>query len=170
MSHRAQAVSAVVAAGAALYVAGWFDGTVMRDILIQAGHTYDESGLMLATSLGSLAVAGSVLLFGVLAWRLKSTPVGVVYTVVGGLAAFLPVMVFKFAAEVNGNPPVLPQPIGNELNQIYVWSNGPLNAIEMVGAGICVAGIVVIGRALRGRSGSRAAEPAAEPDALAVQP
>ncbi len=170
MSKADRPVIAVVTGGAALYAGGWFDGQVMTEIQRQAGTSYDVNGLALAFSLGSLAVAGAVLLLGVLAWRSRSMLVGVTYSSVGTVVAFLPVITWRFAAQINGNPPLLPKPIADEVSQIFVWSNGPLNAMGMIGAGMLVAGILVIGRSFRGRSGRPVTEPLAEPDGLPAQP
>ena len=170
MSRPSRVVIAILAAGAALYVGGWFDGTVMRDIQHQEDASFDPNGLALALSLGSLAVAGAVLLLGSLAWRSRSTLVGATYSSVGAVVAFLPVIVWRLAAQINNTPPVLPKPIADEVSQIYFWSNGPLNAMGTIGAGILVAGILVIGRSFRGRVASRTAESSAEPAVLPAQP
>jgi hypothetical protein len=174
MSKLGRVVIPILAAGAALYIAGWFDGTVMHQIQTEAGRAYDPNPLMLAISIGSLAVAGSVLLLGALAWLARSTLVGAIYTTVGALVAFLPVIVWRFAAQINDSPPFLPQPIANEIDQIYSWSSGPLNAMGMIGAGMFVAGILVIARSYRGRSadpvGEAQADPLNEPDELPARP
>jgi hypothetical protein len=170
MSHRAQVVVAIVAAGAVLYLAGWFDGTVMRDIQNDAGRTFNPNELEVALSLGFLAVAGSMLLLATLARRSNSALVGAIYSTVGVLVAFLPVIVWQFAAEINNKPPVLPQPIADEVGRIYFWSTGPLNAMEMIGAGMLVVGILVIGRSLRVRPATPVDETPADPDALPAQP
>jgi hypothetical protein len=170
MSRPSRVLIAILAAGAALYVGGWFDGTVMRDIQHQEEASFDPNGLTLALSLGSLAVAGAVLLLGALAWRSRSTLVGATYSSVGALVAFLPVIVWRFAAEINDHAPVLPKPIADEISQIYFWSSGPLNAMGIIGAGMLVAGILVIGRSFRGRVASPVAEPPTEPARLPAQP
>ena len=159
MSKVGQAAIAIVVAAAVLWLAAWLDGTVMRDIQRQAAASFDETGLELAYSLGSLAVAGSVLLLGVLAWRSPSALVGVAYILVGGFFAFMPVIVFPFAAQINGAPPLLPGPIADAVGQIYFSSFGPLNAVATVGAGMFVVGLLVVGRALRARVVGRRVQP-----------
>ena len=72
MSKAGRAVVAILIAAAVLWLAAWLDGTVMRDIGQQAAQSFDNTGLGLAYSLGSLAVAGGVLLLGVLAWPTSS--------------------------------------------------------------------------------------------------
>jgi hypothetical protein len=151
MSGQARVVISIVAAGAAVYLAGWLDGSVMRDIQRQFGASFDPNGLALAMSLGSIAVVGATLALGVLAWCSQSAPVGAIYTLVGAFLAFLPVIVWRFAATINGAPPLLPQPIAQEVTQFYAWSNGPLNAVETIGAGVLLAGLLIIGRSFRER-------------------
>ena len=101
-----------------------------------------------------------VLLLGVLAWRSQSALVGAVYLVVGAFFTFMLVILWKFAAEINGAPPLLPGPAADAVGQIYQWSYGPLNAVATIGAGMFLVGLLVVGRALRARIvGRRATEP-----------
>ena len=132
---------------------------VMRDIAQQEAATFDPTGLSLAYSLGSLAVVGGALLLGVLAWRSHSTLVGAAYALVGAFLVFLPVIVWRFATQINEVPPVLPGPIADAVGQIYFSSYGPLNAIATLGAGMFLVGLLMVGRALRARIVSRRAEP-----------
>ena len=159
MSKAGRAAVAILVAAGVLWLAGWLDGTVMRDIGRQAAASFDNTGLELAYSLGAVAVAGSVLLLGVLAWRSQSALVGAAYLVVGGYFAFMPVINWWGAAQINGAPPLLPGPIADAMGQIYFSSYGPLNAIATAGAGMFVVGILVVGRALRARMVGRRAEP-----------
>ena len=136
----------------------------MRDIRQQEAATFDPTGLSLAYALGSVAVASGVLVLAVLAWRSRSALVGVAYLIVGGFFGFMPVINWWGAAQINGAPPVLPGPIADAVSQIYFWSNGPLNAIAMVGAGMFLAGLLVgllvVGRSIRARMvRRRATEP-----------
>jgi hypothetical protein len=162
-------VIAIVAAGAVLYAGGWFDGQVMTEIRRQTGISFDPNGFMLALSVGSLAVAGAVLLLGALAWCSRSLLVGAIYSAVGAVVAFLPVITWRFAAQINDNPPLLPQPIADAVSRVYVWSNGPLNAMGTIGAGMLVIGILVVGRSSRGRSTDSVAEPLTERGPSATQ-
>jgi hypothetical protein len=159
MSKARRGAIPILVAGPVLYLAGWLDGSVIRDVQRQTGATFDPSGLALALSLGSLAVAGSVLLLGVLAWRSHLALVGVVYALVGAFFAFLLVINWRFAAQINDTPPVLPEPIALAVNQIYFWSAGPLNAVETIGAGMMIVGLLVLGRTFRDRSVDQEAEP-----------
>jgi hypothetical protein len=160
MSKAGRAAVAILVAAAVLWLAGWLDGTVMRDIGRQAAASFDNTGLELAYSLGAVAVAGGVLLLGVLAWRSRSALVGAVYLVVGGYFAFMPVINWWGVVQINGAPPVLPGPIADAVGQIFFSSFGPLNAIATVGAGMFVVGLLVVGGSLRARiRGRRATEP-----------
>jgi hypothetical protein len=150
-----------------LFLAGWFDGTVIRNIQGQSSATYDLTGFSLAMSFGSFAVAGSVLLLGVLAWRAQLAPIGAAYALVGGFLAFLPLIIWLFSVQTFSTPAAaavitasdtLP-PIVQAAGQIYFSAFGPLNAIETIGAGMLVVGLLVLGRTFRDRS----VEPAAEP-------
>jgi hypothetical protein len=170
MSKAGRAAVAILVAAAVLWLAGWLDGTVMRDIQRQEAATFDPTGFVLAYSLGSLAVAGGVLLLGVLAWRWHSALVGATYVVLGGFFAFMLVINWWFAAWINNSPPVLPGPIADAVSQIYLWSYGPLNAIATVGAGMFVVGLIVVGRALRARMVSRRAEPLTSIEGQPIRP
>lgn len=111
MSMSGRGAIALLVAGVVLFLAGWFDGSLMLGIQQHASARFDVNELALAMSLGSLVVAGSVLLLAVIAWRSQSALVGAAYAIVGAFFAFLPVIVWRFAAQVNDAPPVLPQPI-----------------------------------------------------------
>ena len=170
MSKAGRAAVAILAAAAVLWLAGWLDGTVMRDIQSQAAASFDETGLELAYSLGAVAVAGSVLLLGVLAWRSRSALVGAVYLVVGGYFAFMPLINWWGVVQINGAPPLLPGPIASAMGQIYFSSFGPLNAIATVGAGMFVVGLLVIGRALRARMMGRQVQPLTSIEGQPIRP
>lgn len=159
MSKSGRAAIAILVAGAVLLLAGWLDGNVMRDIQRHAGAAFDPTGLSLALSLGSLAVVSAMLVLGAIAWRSQSALVGVIYALVGAFFAFLPVIVWRFAAQVNDTPPVLPEPIAIAVGQIYFRSTGPLNAVGTIGAGMFVVGLLVVGRSFRARSVGQVEEP-----------
>ena len=66
---------------------------------------------------------------------------------------------WRFAAQINDAPPVLPGPIADAVSQIYFWSAGPLNAIATIGGGMFVVGLLVVGRSIRAWMAGRRAEP-----------
>lgn len=170
MSNSRRAAIPILVAGTVLFLAGWLDGRVMRDIQRQQAATFDLTWLSLAMSLGSLAVAGSVLLLGVLAWRSHSALVGAAYVLVGAFLAFLPLINLRFTAQINDTSPVLPEPIVEAVSQIFFRSAGPLDAVGTIGAGMLVVGLLVLGRTFRGRSVDRAAEPLAGTDVQPIRP
>jgi hypothetical protein len=159
MFKAGRATIAILAAGAILFLAGWFDGSVIRDIQQQGAAAFNLTGFALALSLGSIVVVGAMLLLGVLAWRSRSVLVGAAYVLAGAFFAFLPVIMWGFTAQINDTPPVLPGPIVDVLGQIYSRTAGPLNAVGTIGAGMFVVGLLVVGRSLRARSAGGVAEP-----------
>ena len=156
MPRSARAVTALLAAGGVLWVTAWFDHIWLTDMQRQAGASFDPTGLMWALGVGSLAVAGAVLLVAILAWRSPSVAVSTVYAVVGAFFTFLPTLLWQFSASVNGAPPVLPQPVADVVTEVYQASTGPLNAVETVGAGMLIVGVAGFARAMRGRQLDRA--------------
>lgn len=70
-----------------LAIAARFDGTIMSEARRQAAAAFDMSVVIALTMLGSLLVAGSVLLVATQAWRAASVVVGLVYSTTGSLNA-----------------------------------------------------------------------------------
>jgi len=160
MPKAGRAVIAVAVAMAVLFLAGWFDSRFIRDIQRQGAATFDPTGPSLARSVGSVVVVSALLLLAFLAWRSRSALVGAAYVLVGGFFAFLPVIMWGFAAQNGNTPPALPGLIVDILGQIYFWTAGPLNAVGMIGAGMFVVGLLVVGGSLQARMvGRRATEP-----------
>ena len=153
MSKAGRGAVAILVAAAVLWLAGWLDGTVMRDIAQQEAATFDATWLALAYALGAVAVASGVLVLGVLAWHSHATLVGAVYLVVGAFFAFMLVILWNFSAQF------LPGPVTDAVGQIYQSSYGPLNAIATIGGGMFVVGLLVVGRAIRARIVGRRVEP-----------
>jgi hypothetical protein len=143
---------ALGAAAVALPVLAWLDGTVMRSVQRYASANFDIGPAAVVSALVSLAVAGTVLLLALLAWRSRSSVVGLAYVVVGTFFTFITWVLFTLAAGRNGAPPALPEPIATAISRLYVDSVGPLNAVIIVGAGMLLIGIAVIARAFRDRS------------------
>lgn len=111
-----------------------------------------------------------MLLLGVLAWRSRSALLGGIYAVAGALFAFLPVFVWRFAAQINDAPPVLPAPIASAVDEIYFRSTGPLNAVGIIGGGMLLVGLLVMGRSIRGRSVGRVHRPLIAGDGQPIRP
>jgi hypothetical protein len=143
---------ALAAAAIVLVIAAWFDTTVMFETRRQAAATFDISKSTTMTALGTLMIAGSVLLVGALAWRAASVVAGLVYVVVGGFIVALPWLVWNLASQTHDGPPMLPEPLALALGQTYFSTNGDLNAVGTIGAGMLIAGIAALTRWWRGRA------------------
>ena len=166
MSNAWRAAVALGAALVALVVLAWFDNDVMTEAQQRAAATFSSSDWLLPSAVGTLVATGAVLLLGVLAWRSRSTWVGVIYAVVGGFIVLLPWIVWSFAAYVNDVPPVLPEPIGGAVSTLWGETFGPLNAVTIVGAGMTVTGVGLIVRRWRDRAvagAGRVADAAEQP-------
>jgi hypothetical protein len=170
MSNSGRALIAIVAAAAVLLLARWLDAVWLRDLQRQTGITFDPTSGFYAWPVVTLAAAGGVLLLSLLAWRARSVLVGVIYAVVGGFLVFLPAIGWNLAAEVNGAPPILPQPIASAIGQLYAWTQGPANAVAVVAAGMLLIGLAVIVLASRGRSAAAVVEHVVDSPLPAGQP
>jgi len=144
---------AIVVGPLVLLLAGLLDAVVMKDLQRRAGADLDLSWLPLATTLGTIVVAASVLLVGVLAWQVRSAPVGAVYLVLGALFVFLPVIDVSLRPQVD----LLPAGIGDAIDQAFGWSTAPLNAVWTIGAGMLVGGVAGLVRTPLAWAGARAA-------------
>ena len=99
-------------------------------------------------------ISGAVLLLALLAWRSRSVVVGVGYALVGMFFAFLMWVWTTPAGTHNDAPPVLPEPIVAAVSWVVRESVGPLNAVGIIGGGMLIAGVAVIARSFRERTGS----------------
>lgn len=165
MPRSARTATPLLAAGAVLWVSAWLDHTWLAEVQRQAGASFDPTAVVWTLGLGSLAVAGAVLLLAILAWRSRSVLVATAYAVSGAFFTFLPTILWQFGASRNGAAPVLPEPVAVVVNQVYVASTGPLNAVETVGAGMLIVGVAGLARSLRGRRVGRASASVVGPEA-----
>jgi hypothetical protein len=111
--------------------------------------------------IGILLVGASAILVAWLGWNAHSPIVRGAYIVVGGPFAALPWIVWSPAAGVNGAPPALPDPLPNWIGNLYVfWTEGPLNAVETVGAVMFLVGIAALARWARIRRPSTSSDTA----------
>jgi hypothetical protein len=154
MSKVGKRALALGAAAAVLVVMAWFDTTIVRDAAKQGALIFDHSQYALVAALGMILSAGAVLLLALLAWRSRSVAVGVIYALVGAYLAFQQWIWMDLAGQINGAPPVLPYPLDSAVNHILNATIGPLIAVGIIGAGMLVAGVAVIPRSLRQRTGS----------------
>jgi hypothetical protein len=143
-------VTALVGAAAALLLAAWFDTSVVVDAQRQAASTFEPGGLAVVMSVGAVAAGGACLLVGWLGVR-SSAVVGLLYVVVGGFFALGSWLLWTFAASINGAPPVLPDPVAQAMSDIYLRTQGPLNAVAIIGGAMAVAGAFAIARSVRRR-------------------
>jgi hypothetical protein len=137
---------ALAAAVVVLVAMAWFDASVVHDAVRRMAQTFDGSQL-LVSSLGTIASAGAVLLLALLAWQSGSAVVGILYAAVGAYFAFQQWIWMTIA-------PVLPYPFDRVVNHAFSATVGPLNAVGIIGGGMLIAGIAVIARWLRERSGA----------------
>jgi hypothetical protein len=163
MSRTSKTVAALAVAAIVLVVAAWFDNTVMRDAGEQT-RTSVPDAFVTMTVLGSLLVARSVLLLGVLAWRSASVVVGLAYVVAGGFFAALPWLWWNLAVTND----VLLEALGVALREFFYSTQGSgLNAVGTIGAGMLIAGIAALARWWRGRDVAagrvEVMDPAADP-------
>jgi hypothetical protein len=149
MSRAGNAAVALLVAAVALIVAAWFDSSVLPEAVRRAQSQFDGSQVTPLLSLGSVAVAGCVLLVAVLGWRSRSTLVGAVYAIVGIFFAFLPWIVSTFATSRNDTPSILPEALAIAVGQVYAQSAGRLNAVTTIGAAMLVVGVLVVARSRR---------------------
>ena len=76
----------------------------------------------------------------------------------------LPATVWEFATSVNGAPAPAPEPIATALgNWYFTLAMGVTGSVFTLGAAMLIAGLAVIGRALRAPRREPAAEPATAP-------
>lgn len=152
MSRLARLGIGVAVVAALTLVARWFDGTVIREAQQQVGSTFNLGPVLPVRALGYLLIAGGSLVIGIVGWRLRSLSLGIVYIVVGAFFTFLDTITWKLAAQINDNPPVLPQPIAVAIGDIYLWQNGPLSAVLILGAATLLVGLFLLVATIARRS------------------
>jgi hypothetical protein len=146
---------------ALILVAGWFDGTVMRDTQQQVSRTFDIGPALSIRALGYLLIGGGALVIGIVGWRLRSLSLGIVYVIFGAFFTLLDTIVWKLAARINDAPPVLPQPIAVAISHIYTWEVGPLSAVPILGAATLLVGLLVLAATIRRPSHTETRRPVA---------
>jgi hypothetical protein len=169
MSKTTRALAALSAAAVVLLIAAWYDSTLLRDAVRQAQANFDVGSVAPLLVLGSLLVAGAVLLLGALAWRSQSPVVSVAYIVVGAFFTALPWLVLSLSSSRNDAPAVLvlPDPLASALTSAWYSTAGELNAVGTIAAGMLISRIAALvpwwrGRAIAAGNGE-AAVAAADP-------
>ena len=163
-------VAALVALGV-LFVAHWFDATVLVDAQRRAGMTYDNGPLANPTAIAHLLTAAGVLVIALAGWRSRSLIAGAGYAVVGGYLVFLPALFWAFGVRLNGAPAAAPEPIAGTLNQWFMTlQTGVTGAVYTLAGAMLLSGLAVIWSVLRERERgaetltATTAEPEAEPE------
>lgn len=154
MSRRwARNLLAVLGAGLILGLAGWLDTVVIAGIRQRSGQTFDITAISWALPFGYLAIAGAGSASVLLARWAHSVLVGLVYALAGAFLTFLFPILWLWTGSINGAPPLVSGPIATFLAEIYAHEEtGPLNAVAIIGAMMLLAGLGVIGSALRHRA------------------
>ena len=137
-----------------------------------AGATFDIGPLLPIRALGYFLVAGGSLAIAVVGWRARSLSLGFAYVVVGGFFTFLDTITWKLAAQINGAPAVLPEPVASAISKIYAWQTGLLNAVPILGAVTLLVGISMLIRSAARPSFAvdRAPSPVKPGGSLAAKP
>ncbi len=127
-SQSARIIPALVVGGLALVVLTWFDHAFLVGAQTDAFRSFTGGNYGELESFGTIAVAGCVMLVGVLAWWSCSLLVGIAYAVVGAYFAL------QMTLLTNGFL---------SLDNYYA---GPINAAATVGAGMILAGLLAVYR------------------------
>jgi hypothetical protein len=151
MTKTSRAILALVVAFGLLAAMAWFDTVVVLEAQQRGRATFDSGQASLLFALGAFAIAGSVLIVTRLALDAGSVAVGVIYLLVGSFFAFLWWILSTFATYRNDVPPLFPEPLAVAVARISVATIGPLYAVPVIGAGMAIAGLVVIVRSRRER-------------------
>ena len=153
MPKAGRAALALIVAVGVLAVMAWLDTTVVREALQRGRPTFELGQYTLLRALGSFATAAAVVLLALLAWGSRSVAVGMIYLVVGAFVALLPWIAHTFATSHNDVPALMPDAFARAVFDLYVATDGPLNAAGVIGAGMAIAGVAVMARSFRERTG-----------------
>lgn len=153
MPKASRAALALVVAVGVLAVMAWFDTTVVREALQRGRPTAELGPFALLQSLGALATAAAVVLLVLLAWRSRSVAVGVIFLVVGAFVELRMWILWSFASGRNDIPALLPDPLAIAVANLAEVTQGPVNAVGVIGAGMVIAGVAVMARSYRERTG-----------------
>ena len=135
MSSLSRAVGSIAVGLVLLLGLTWFDADPLWYAQRQAGANFNSAGYSVMWALGALAMSGSVLLMGALAWRSHSLLLGLVYVIIGAVFVLTPVLVLNSVA--------LPDWLAQGFPGLLSTSS-PLNAGTTLGAGMFIAGLVAL--------------------------
>jgi hypothetical protein len=154
MSGLSRAVGGIAVGVVLLVGISWFDADQLWYAQRQADAGINSAGYSLLWALGALAMSGSVLLMGALAWWSRSLVLGVVYVIVGTIFVLTPVLVFNSVA--------MPEWLSQGFPGLLSISS-PLDAGITIGAGMLISGVIALWAWARTRRGAAASEPASTP-------
>lgn len=170
------AVFAVGAAAVSLAAMGWVDHA-LNDVYQGAMRNNETFGIETWGSglwvTARLMAAGLAVALATLAWQTRSAAVGIIYVVVGTFYVFLPVIVWNLASGWSRGPgdvsstPWLSGPLATVARAIWSATWGWIDAPQLIGGVMAVAGAAVVGRLIYLRI---AAVGTGEPPALTSQP
>lgn len=144
MAGRRSTVKALVAAPVVLVTAAWYDTTIMERAQREGAATFEMLTPVSAAAVGSLLIAGGVLLLALLVWRSGSPIAAAVYALVGAFFAFLVAIAVVVGPGKNDAPALLPREVANTLLRIWIRTTGDLGAVTTIGAGMLLAGIATL--------------------------
>jgi hypothetical protein len=127
-----------VAAAVVFGVVVWYDAGFLAPAQHEAQASFSVSSVVWLMALGTLLVAGAVILFAGLAWWAESLLASIAFLLAGLLETLLYPLVF-------GNYG-LPDAVQYNAVGWLQWTSGPLSTASILGAALAVAGLVGIYR------------------------
>lgn len=143
-------LSAVVGAATIVAAAAWLDASVVADAQREGARTFQMAGPTTLTAVATIVVAGGCLAVGWLGSR-AAPLVGLAYALIGGYFALEPALIVTLAADRNGGPAILPDPMPSAMFDVYSRTVGPIDAVGLVGGAMLIVGLVAILGPLVGR-------------------
>lgn len=147
---RRRALWAALGTIAILWIAAWLDTSYFPRVARRAAADFDASSLSLASAFGFIGVGGACLLVGWLAWRSRAL-VGLLYAALGMFLVFLPWLVATFAASRGDAGPLLPVRLSRALADLWLRTDGPLNAVSIIAGAMLLVGVASLVRSFRTR-------------------
>lgn len=140
------AITALIAVPVA---AAWFDTVVMGNAAMYSVGFGDDSRISGVLTIGYVALASACLLVGWLGSRASSV-VASLYAPVGGFLALLPWLYITLSPRTDDAAPPRGQ-IVQVIDDLWLRTHGPLDAVGVIGGAMLVAGLVAIVRTSRAR-------------------
>ncbi|MEA2675891.1 MAG: hypothetical protein QOJ81_32 [Chloroflexota bacterium] len=135
MSPRTRGVGAVLVAALVFAILTWLDAAVLARGRAEALATFNIGSFVWLGTFGTVAIAAAAILFGGLAWWSRSLLASAAFLIGGAAETLVLPVVYSFTGD---------WPLG--LNQALIWwlttTTGPLNAANVLGAALVVAGVI----------------------------